>query len=790
MGAVAYSRGDLLESDRLYGQALAILKKAAPESVEAARTTRNFGMVFFYRGNLEHAEELYRRALSIQEKNDPEGVEAAGPLNYLGLVSKNRGDFDSADQYYRRSIAIFEKKSPGSLSVAGMQNNIGVLARERNDYAAAAQLKALEIRRRLAPDSLDVASSLNNLGEVALLRRDLDNAALLSREALAIKVKSAPKSLVVATTLVNLGELYLRRLDLPRAMAQAREALDIRSGLAPGSLDQAASLALLAAVEKAGNQREDAAENYRKAIDAVEAQRSKVGGADVEHAAFSGRSIGIYRDAIALLHELGRDEEAFALLERSRARELLALIARRDLHLDASGPSDLLAQRRRIDSEYDRVQQQMGRIDPVSRKADADRLVARLFELRQTRAAIDQKIWLASPRLRELENPRTLTFAEARSGLDSGTVLLSYSIGEKKSLLFAFGSAGIAPLAVFALSKGRAELESEIGVFRNLILEERDDLAMRPAREEAGRRLFQRLVAPAAASIAAGKRILICPDGPLHRVPFGALTTHETGGGRGSFLAEWRPLHIAVSATVARELARRRDRFGAKGATLAAFGDPRPEGPAGPAEPEGGYRSVAARAQSLPSIPSTREEVESVASSFGARAEKYVGRAATEERVASAGPKARYLHFACHAVLDSRFPLDSALVLAPPEVEHPGNDNGLLQAWEIYERFKLDADLVTLSACDTALGKESGGEGLVGLVRAFHFAGVRSVLATLWKISDRSTPALMAEFYWSLKARLPMDEALRQAQRASIRGEGRHSDPYFWSAFELIGDWR
>ena len=78
----------------------------------------------------------------------------------------------------------------------------------------------------------------------------------------------------------------------------------------------------------------------------------------------------------------------------------------------------------------------------------------------------------------------------------------------------------------------------------------------------------------------------------------------------------------------------------------------------------------------------------------------------------------------------------------------------------------------------------------MGLVRAFHFAGARSVLATLWKISDRSTPALMAEFYRGLRARLPMDEALRQAQRTSIRGGGRLSAPYFWSAFELIGDWR
>ena len=792
LGAVAYSHGDLREAERLYVRALEIEERVAPESVEAARTTGNLGLVEVYRGNLERAEGMFRRALSIQEKLDPEGIEVASPLNYLGLVAKDRGDFDSAEQYYRRAIAIFEKKNPGSLSVAGMLNNVGVLAKERGDYAAAeaAQRKALEIRRRLAPDGLDVAASLHNLGEIALLRKDLDNAEPLLREALAIKEKAAPHSLFVATTLLNLAEVHLRKPDLSRATDEAREALEIRNRLMAGSFEQAEALVVLAEVERASGEREKAADDYRRAIDALEAQRRKLGGTDIERAAFSGKSIGYYRDAVALLHELKRDEDAFALLERSRARELLALIARRDLQLDAHAPPDLLAERNRLDSDYDRVQQQMARIDPVARKDEADRLVARLFELRQKRSANDEKIWAASPKIRELESPHTMSLLESRETLDPGTILLSYSIGEKETLLFVVGSGKLTPLAVYSLGAGRDELRNEVGIFRNLILQERDDPHVRGAREEAGRRLFQRLVAPAASSIAAGKRILICPDGPLHLLPFGALSKGETAGERPIFLAEWRPLHVAISVSMAQELARRRKSAGASAATLAAFGDPRPNSSPRARGPEGAYRSVAERAQMLPAIPSSRQEVESVVSIFGDRAEKYVGRSATEERVGAVATRARFLHFACHAVLDSRFPLDSALVLAPPEVEHPGSDNGLLQAWEIYERLRTNADLVTLSACDTALGKESGGEGLVGLVRAFHFAGARSVLASLWSISDRSTPSLMAGFYRGVKSGLPMDEALRQAQVASIRKGGRPAAPYFWSAFELQGDWR
>ena len=114
----------------------------------------------------------------------------------------------------------------------------------------------------------------------------------------------------------------------------------------------------------------------------------------------------------------------------------------------------------------------------------------------------------------------------------------------------------------------------------------------------------------------------------------------------------------------------------------------------------------------------------------------YLGRDATEGHAKALGKDVRYVHFACHGLLDERFPLSSALVAAD---RGTGGDNGLLEAWEIFEKVRLDADLVTLSACETALGKEMGGEGLVGLTRAFQYAGARSVLASLWTVADEST---------------------------------------------------
>jgi len=191
----------------------------------------------------------------------------------------------------------------------------------------------------------------------------------------------------------------------------------------------------------------------------------------------------------------------------------------------------------------------------------------------------------------------------------------------------------------------------------------------------------------------------------------------------------------------------------------------------------------------LAPLPSTRKEVEAIASLYP-KSHVYLGREATEERAKSLGTDSGLIHFACHGLLDERFPLNSALALTLPEHPAEGQENGLLQAWEIFESMHLDADLVTLSACDTALGKEMGGEGLVGLTRAFQYAGARSVLASLWGVADYSTARFMERFYRYLLDGKPKDEALRAAQIDQIREKGGSSHPFFWAAFELNGDWR
>jgi CHAT domain-containing protein len=166
-----------------------------------------------------------------------------------------------------------------------------------------------------------------------------------------------------------------------------------------------------------------------------------------------------------------------------------------------------------------------------------------------------------------------------------------------------------------------------------------------------------------------------------------------------------------------------------------------------------------------------------------------LGAQANEARLKGIGKGVRYIHIAAHGIVDERVPLNSALALTIPADGAQQGENGLLQAWEIFDQMQIDADLVTLSACDTGLGTELSGEGLIGLTRAFQYAGAHSIVASLWSVADESTADLMRRFYGYLNAGRSKDEALRAAQIDLIRSSA-FAHPFHWGAFTLIGDWR
>jgi CHAT domain-containing protein len=254
----------------------------------------------------------------------------------------------------------------------------------------------------------------------------------------------------------------------------------------------------------------------------------------------------------------------------------------------------------------------------------------------------------------------------------------------------------------------------------------------------------------------------------------------------------WR-IFIVASATHYAELKKIRHTDGTSDGGLVAFGDPSHSTTAAapsdsPSEVE--VRRASEGSPDLGPLPFARQEVEAITALFGKRAIAYLGPDATEARAKATVNGHSYVHFACHAVLDEALPLNSALVLSGSETAGEGEDNGLLQVWEIFDTVRLDAKLVTLSGCQTALGEDMGGEGLMSLTRAFQYAGARSVLASLWRVPDQSTADLMVRFYGHLKTGHSKVEALRLAQTDLIRSGTKAAHPARWAAFALFGDSR
>lgn len=813
LGTIAQKRGDLRTAQMFHKQALAIREKIAPGSLEMTASLNNLGVIAGDRGYLEVAESYHRQALAIREKLAPDSFLLASSLTNLGVVARLQGNLETAESCQKRSLAILEKLIPGSFHVAGLLSNLGSVAQDKGDLEAAEAYyqRSLAIREKLVPGSFDLAASLNNLGVIAHKRGDLEKAKDYHEQALAIREKLAPESLEVATSLNNLGRVAKDRRELDRAESHLLDALVIWKKCIPGNINEANTLHELGLLYHKKNKLKKAKDYFHRSLESLEIQISRLGGSQEIKAGFRAKYGHYYQDYIELLIKMKKHEEAFHTLEESRAQLFLAMLAERDLVFTADIPKELEKERKRTAWEYDQVQEKLRQLNPEKDQDKIERLLTRLRELRNDQASIAEKIRKTSPRFSSLQYPQPLDLPGVQSVLDPGTVMLSYSLGDEKNYLFVVTAES--GFWIHVLSIEEANLRDEVETFRRLIQKGKAGFPIQESLVTKGKRLYAILIQPASQVIEKSEKVLIIPDGPLHALPFGALVRNyeteelvsKTSGRSWQYLIEWKPLHIVVSATVYGELKKRRKAYEAKkeGKILMGFGDPEyPSLEVARREDlkDAVVRSVVRRGYDFRSLPATRQEVSTIAGIYGEQVDIYLGDEATEQRAKAAGKELRYIHFACHGFLNERFPLNSGLALTIPPKPKEGEDNGILQAWEIFERMRVDADLITLSACETGLGKEMGGEGLIGLTRAFQYAGARSVLASLWEVADITTAELMKQFYGYLKKGLSKDEALRKAQMDMIRksieiksqkGKTREMDashPFFWAAFQLFGD--
>jgi CHAT domain-containing protein len=458
----------------------------------------------------------------------------------------------------------------------------------------------------------------------------------------------------------------------------------------------------------------------------------------------------------------------------------------RDLVLEPDEAAALDAERRRLAARYDRWRAGLQYAEDDTERAAVH---AELERIRREQRQVRDRIRQASPRLASVRYPEPLDLDGARTHQEPGTAVVAYSVGETRTQLFTLWPGGTFQVATVEL--GGDALADRVAQLRGLCATADSPLEVVRA---AAASLFDELLAPAADAMEGADRLLVVPDGPLHLLPFAVLAERRGEGVR--FLAERLPVSTVVSLTVHSELANARGSRSA--AAVAVFADP--------------HFDAGVQGYGLAPLPGSRSEARAVAALFGRRADVFLGAHATEARVRALDRATDVVHFATHVVLDQASPLDAAIALAPAD-----RDNGLLQAWEVFESVRVDARLITLSGCETGTGTARAGEGLMGLARAFQYAGARAVLASLWRVDDRVTAAFMQRVYAALVDGARIDEALRAAQVEFLRGAelpapaaegllasvsrwlapdgpepevGRPdlAHPFYWAAFKVEGD--
>ncbi len=823
IGSAYHQRGNIVAAEKFLTESFEMFKNASASNFELGTVLLNLGNISYERADYELAGERYREAARLFAGLGENSREVSTCWANLASVAQRMQRFEEASALYNESLAIEEKLAPHGPDISRVLTNMGVLYLEAGRLSEAENLtsRALLIKRGYG-QPLEVTSTLINLGEIAMVERNYDKALGYYSESLRIIDENEGRPRERAEVLFNIGWLHKEIGDYGRARTLLLEAKEASKGWAQGTWFEAEIEHALGNIAKRLGETKTAEEAFSNAVRALETQMARIDPQPSDRRQFREKYREFYGSLLEILISKGGLPEAFAVSERGRGRSFLEALSMRRLETgeylttqDIESPDLGAVEARKMQISQELSVGLTAQAEPGIRRRNIEKLLGLRQKYSETLRDLAPNSSLTAAPL----DPQPLNVDAAAASLEHKTVLLSYWVSAERSFLFVLNSEGT--LNVHAISVDQGSLKDRIWRLRSLINEAASKTVLGEHRNRESKRLggelYQLLISPAEDQIKVTERVVIMPDGPLHYLPFGALVrkaSENDGTLRDQYLAEWRPFHSVLSATLYAEIKKSR-RSAVESAntkqgvlSLVAFGDPQFPLEMSQKNPDSvsdlRVRSAVRHGEiSLEPLHFSRREVEGILTLFPPKeAQAFLGVEATEERAKAVGKGTRILHFATHARLDDRLPLDSALVLTIPQGLPSDRDNGLLQVWEIFEKIRLDADLVVLSGCETALGEEQGGEGLIGLTRAFQYAGARTVMASLWSVQDQATSELMIRFYKHLRAGKTKDEALRQAQIELIRGpievvneKGEKtlfdaSTPYYWAGFQVYGDWQ
>ena len=595
-----------------------------------------------------------------------------------------------------------------------------------------------------------------------------------------------------ASTLHNIGMAYGNIADYPQALSYLQKALKLEKHIG-NTLWQRRTLSGIGFFNEQQKNWSEALQYYQQAVELLETIRSRVG-LQEDKAMFMETHLQDYLSIVSLLLQQKAPKEAFSYAERSKARSFLEQLHEASIGVKQGVEAALITQENALYAK-------LFSIEAGLQGTIADEELMQLLEERNTLehelAVLKQRMRTLSPQYAELKYPQPVTIQHLQQDiLGEGNVLIEYFQGHEVLYVFVIGKRHF---SIHSLAIEQQELSGKIRDFLVSLHNATWQDVLPPLAYSLYHILFHPLI-PVLTEIRQESglhTLIIVPDGALFYLPFEMLVTQQ--GETLEYLVDRYAIAYAPSASVLKSeilpSSRAPKAYPRDLLALAPFGGE--ENSEAPQIKEQGTDNgllsdaLHSKLDSFPLLPNSIKEIEAI-SKYYKHAIYKTGKEATEAYLNDHATGNRYLHLSTHGYLDANQPMYSGLLFSDWD---PDTHTGMLQTYEVFN-MDIDAELTVLSACETGLGELKAGEGLVGLTRAFMYAGSPSVLVSLWPVSDPSTAAFMKRFYRNLNRGLTKAEALRET-KIWMKAKSYHTDehgnvikhdnPFYWAPFILVG---
>lgn len=824
-----------------HNQSLALMRTMNDQYGEAY-VLADIGHLYNFSGEKQKALDYYNQSLLLRHKVGDRSGEAV-TLTALGNLYDSLGERTKGLSYYNQALQLVRAVGDHT-GEATVLNNIGEIhiRLEQGQEALNSLNQALSLMVILG-NRTGQAVALGNMGSAYDMLGQRQKALLYYNQALPLNAAVGDRD-GEATTLNNLGRLERLLGDKVIALDFLNRALVIRRSIGDRN-GEAQTLALVAQVERDSGKLSEALAHMGTVLSIVEGLRTKITSQELRTSYLSTvqQYYELYIELLMQMHQQkpteGFNSAALQACERGRARSLIELL--NEAHADIRQGIDpkLLERERSVQHLLNSKTEEQIRLLVGKHTDEQATTAAKEVEVLKTEyQQVETEIKAKSPRYAALTQPQPLKTEEIQRLLDRDALLLEYSLGEDRSYLWAVTPSSIAS---YELPK-RADVETAAKQFYVALTTPNQQsrnadgsrqLSIANAQEplviETASILSRMLLKPVASQLKK-KRLIIVADGALQYIPFAALPSPDAqkliARGQGSWNiapTKFLPLiaeHEIVSLPSASTLAEiRRETENRKPAEkmVAVLADPvfdkndervtsaknvkkaddQREEPSLARQLETDKTKKAAVETGLvedgltiPRLPGTRQEAEKILgfAPANARMKAFDFDASRATVTSTELAQYRYVQFATHGFLNSANPELSGIVLSM--VDHQGQpQSGFLLTDEVFN-LHLPAELVVLSACQTGLGKDIKGEGVVGLTRAFMYAGAPRVIMSLWSVNDKATSEMMSRLYRVLLQQHQRPAAALREAQLEMWKQKRWRAPYYWAAFELEGEWR